>query len=137
MAAAVTRPVAHRALSIHAAKLISKYGVMIPQLRIFVTEVLRGELERPSERGTPKVHPSRNRILYALLLEIVDRFGVPPTRNKATPAGMSACDIVAEAMPNDARLPKTYSVLEQIWLAGPREEEKFADRMTRLIEEDR
>lgn len=135
VAASATSRVAYEALCHHSANLCSSCCVIIPQLRLFMVEVLRGERERPSRRGTPKVHPSRNQILYALLVDIVDRFDVSPTRNKATPSGISACDIVAEAMPNDPRLPKSQSALEQIWLEGPRNEEVFAERMTKLIEE--
>lgn len=113
--------VAYRALGFHSANLISENHVMVPQLRIFVAEVLRGHCTEPSPRGAPKLHPSRDRILQALLTDIAERFGLTPTRNKAS-ATISACDIVAEAMPNKARLPKSYVALERIWLRGQRED---------------
>jgi hypothetical protein len=133
--AAARKPAAYEALSDHAAKLISDNHVMIPQLRIFVTEVLRRERKRPPARGTPKVHPSRNPLLYSLLLDIVARFRVTPTRNKAATAGTSACDIVAEAMPNDPRLPKSYIALERIWINGPRDEREF-DALLSMLAKD-
>lgn len=133
--AAATKPAAYEALSDHAANLISDNCVMIPQLRIFVTEVLRRERQRPPARGTPKVHPSRNPLLHALLLDIVDRFKVTPTRNKAATAGVSACDILAEAMPNDPRLPKSYAALERIWIHGPREDKEF-DALLSMLAKD-
>lgn len=135
--AAAKKPAAYEALSDHAAKLISDNHVMIPQLRIFVTEVLRRERQRPPARGTPKVHPSRDPLLYALLVDVADRFRVTPTRNKATPASVSACDILAEAMPNDPRLPKSYIALERIWINGPRDEEEFDALLSTLLEENR
>ncbi|MDZ4134248.1 MAG: hypothetical protein U1D06_01460, partial [Paracoccaceae bacterium] len=81
---ATSRQIAYQALGTHAATLISDNLGMIPQLRIFVTEILRGKLTKPSARGTPKIHPSRDRMIYALLLEIVDKFGVTPTRAKSS-----------------------------------------------------
>lgn len=120
IAAAANSLVAHRALGIHAANFISENRVMLPQLRLFAAEVIRGHCPEPSGLGTPKVHPSRDALFYALLVDTVDRFGVTPTRNKAS-AAMSACDIVAEAMPKKTRLPKSYGALERIWLEGQRE----------------
>lgn len=113
---------ATQALGIHAASLISDDSRMIPQLRQFVTEVLRGTRTPPSRLGAPELPPSRDRLLHGLLTDIVERFGCPPTRNRASVEAMSACDIVAEAIPNDAGLPKSYVSLERIWLAGQREE---------------
>lgn len=119
--AAANDLVAYKALSIHSANLIGENHVMIPQLRLFVVEVMRGQRTEPSARGAPKLHPSRDRILHALLMDIAERFGLRPTRNKAS-AAISACDIVAEAMPKNARLPKSYVALERIWFRGQRKD---------------
>ena len=119
---ATSKQIAYQALGIHAANLISENRGMIPQLRIFVTEILRGKRTKPSARGTPKIHPSRDRMIYALLVEIVDKYDVTPTRNKSSASANSACDIVAEAMPNEPQRPKTYAALERIWINGQMEE---------------
>lgn len=119
---ATSKQIAYQALGIHAATLISDNRGMIPQLRIFVTEILRGKRTKPSARGTPKIHPSRDRMIYDLLGKIVVKFPVTPTRNKSSTSPNSACDIVAEAMPKEPQRPKTYAALERIWTKGQMEE---------------
>lgn len=120
IATATGNLVAYETLGFHSANLISNNHPMIPQLRTFVVEVLQGNRTRPSIRGAPRLHPSRDALFHALVGDIADRFGLTPTRNKGAVSGDSACDIVAEAMPYDARLPKKYGGIETIWLHGER-----------------
>lgn len=121
--AAMYDPAAYQALKLHAASLDRRKCQRIPQLGIFAREVLSGQRRHPPARGTPKVHPSRDPIIYAVLHDVAEIFGVPPTRNKASTSRISACDIVAAAMPNKPRLPKSYAALERIWIKGQSEDE--------------
>lgn len=113
-------PAAFDALGLLAARCMDANEPMADELRRFAADVLRGRILPPTRRGAPPVHPARNAMIHGLLLDLVDRFGVTPMRNKGAPSGDSACDIVAEAMPREARLPKSYSQIEAIWLHGER-----------------
>lgn len=124
---AAEEPAAFDAARHHAAKLLSNNMPMCYELKSFACGVLRDEVSRPVNKK-PKVHEARDAILYGLLFDITDRFAVKPTRNRASVDRMSACDILAEAMPNKANLPKSYSSLERIWFEGQRTWER--DRLS-------
>lgn len=115
------------ALALLAARSIDADEPMADELRRFAADVLRRRIQPPATRGAPPVHPARNALIHGLLLDIVDRFQVTPMRNKGAASGDSACDIVAEAMPRKARLPKSYSQIEAIWLQGERADREAED----------
>lgn len=115
------------ALGLHAARSIDADAPMVEELRRFAAEVLRRRIQPPATRGAPPIHPARDALIHGLLLDIVDRFEVTPMRNKGAASGDSACDIVAEAMPRKARLPKSYSQVEAIWLQGERADREAQD----------
>jgi len=106
------------ALRRHAADFAERGDAMPFELRSFVACVLRDDLVRPSRRGSPKSPFYRDILLYALLKDIIARFGVKATRGKGSLDATSACDILAEAMPRRARLPKSYGAIERIFLNG-------------------
>lgn len=106
------------ALSLHAANFIDRGEPLAYELRLFVCKILRNDLKRPSQRGAPLIHPAREKVLYALLLDIMDKFGVPGTRARNQEERTSACDILREAIPNRSGLPKSYVAIERIFLAG-------------------
>lgn len=112
--------VAFDALRFHAAGLDDTNTPRCYELRTFVNDVLRDIRTRPAALGGPKVHRSRDALIHALVYDISERYSVTPTRNRETASPTSACDIVAEAMPNKARLPKSYAALERIWQEGER-----------------
>lgn len=121
-------PAAFEVLALLAARAIDAGEPMAKELRKFAVDVLREQIQSPIARGAPPIHSARNTLIHALLLDIVDRFEVTPTRNKGASSGDSACDIVAETMPRKARLPKSYSQIEAIWLQGERtDREEEAD----------
>lgn len=123
-------PAAFEALGLLAARVIDAGDPMPDELRQFAVGVLRGHIQPPVSRGAPPVPPARNVLIHALLMDIVDQFGVTPMRNKGATIGDSACDIVAEAMPREARLPKSYSQIEAIWLRGQRADLEAEDNPT-------
>ncbi|SFP01048.1 hypothetical protein SAMN04244567_03611 [Paracoccus pantotrophus] len=124
---AVKERAAFDALRLHASEAIRVDRPMADELRQFAAGVLSGAVQPPPLRGAPAIHPTRDRLIHALVTEIVERFGLAPTRNRETASHASACDIVARAMPRKARLPKTYSGIEAIWLRGQREERVVGD----------
>ena len=120
LSAASRERVAFDALRLHAASLDEANTPRCYELRTFVNDVLRDIRTRPAALGGPKVHRSRDALIHALIYDIAEQYSVTPTRNRATASPTSACDIVAEAMPNKARLPKSYAALERIWQEGER-----------------
>lgn len=118
VSAAARERVAFDALRLHAANLEDSNTPRCYELRAFVSDVLRDIRTRPAALGGPMIHRSRDPLIHALLNDIVERYSVTPTRNRATTNRMSACDILAEAMPNKARLPKSFCALQRIWLEG-------------------
>ena len=108
------------ALSLYATSLINRGEPLPIELRSFVTGILNGDVKSPSRRAGVPIHPSRDKLLYALLVDIKDRYGIPATRAKNEPERVSACDILREAMPNRTDLTKSYSTIERIYLAGNR-----------------
>ena len=106
------------ALCIFAASCIDRGELMPFELRLFVSAILKNEVTRPSQRGSPPIHPARDKLLYALLLDIVERFSIPATRGRNEPERVSACDILSEAMSNRARLPTSFISIERIFIAG-------------------
>lgn len=119
---AAKNPAAFNAAEIHAANLISTNTPLCYELRTFVCDVLRRTIECPGGRK-PRVHPVRDAVLYAFICDLAERFKVRPTKNSASHHLICACDILAEAMPNRADLPKSPSSLQRIWLQGKRNEQ--------------
>lgn len=120
-------PAAFDALALLAAAAIDADQPMAEELKRFAADALRRRIRPPVARGAPPTHPARNAVIYGLLREIVDRFGVTPTCNKSSVSRDSACDIVAEAMPNGVRRPKSYNQLEALWLRGERADREAED----------
>ena len=117
LSAAAKDPVAFDAARIHAAKLMSDNRPLCYELKSFACGFLRNEVARPVDKK-PKLHTARNAILHALIFDLANRFAVKPTKNRASTGQISACDILAEAMPKKADLPKSSSALERIWFEG-------------------
>lgn len=114
LSAAAKERVAFDALRFHAASLDDASIPRCYELRTFVNDVLRDIRTRPAALGGPKLQGSRDALIHALLHDITERYSVYPTCNRATSDQISACDIVSEAMPNKARLPKSCAALESI-----------------------
>lgn len=112
-------PAAFDAVRLHAAKLMSSDIPLCYELKSFACDVFRDEVARPADKK-PKLHEARNAIFHALIFDLAERFDVKPTRNRVSFDRKSACDILAEAMPNKAGLPKGYASLERIWFQGER-----------------
>ncbi|CAM3302754.1 hypothetical protein PANO111632_13155 [Paracoccus nototheniae] len=127
LSASARDPAAFDAMRFHAANLLSSNIPHCYELKIFTTGVLRDEIVRPSG-GRRKLHKARDAIFHAIISDLADHFAVRPTKNRASSGHISACDILAEAMPSKANLPKSYSALERIWFHGEKAwEREFAD----------
>lgn len=114
---AAQNPAAFDALLLHAANLLSANVPHCYELKTFLVGYLRNEIDRPAG-GRRKLHEARNAIFHAIICDLVDCFDVKPTKNRASYVSVSACDILAEAMPNRPDLPKSVSSLERIWFRG-------------------
>jgi hypothetical protein len=106
------------ALCLHACAWIDDDPRMPHELKVFVQGHLRRGLERRGRRGVSKNNAARDGYLCELIHEIAERFGVTKTRARKGRNVTSACDILAAAMPREARLPKSYIALQRILLKG-------------------
>lgn len=68
-------------------------------LRHFASDVLTGTISRPTKRSRPrKRNWAEKSYFWRLTLNVVDEFGLTPTRNDEGSTRRSACDAVAEGL---------------------------------------
>jgi len=111
-----TDPHVYSALALFAIRSLEREYRLCAPLRGFVIEVLSGDRKPPSGRGARRTHPFRDLFISFVLDDLVAQGGLHPTRNDATEPGMSACDIVAEAMRALGRQPASYDAIKRIWI---------------------
>ena len=93
-------------------------GIAMPTgLRDFVCGVLFGYLQCPKRRGRDRAKNwTRDYVIFEMLEELVERFGVRPTRNDVTKEEASACDLVSQAFAAAGDHTLTYKTVKTIWL---------------------
>jgi hypothetical protein len=109
--------VAYDALARHATKMIADGRPLVPELRMFLIDVVQAKLTRPKRlRGNKIDTHLRNLVICWVIMEICERFDLTVTRNAESQAGdFSACDAVAEAMVALGRTPHSYVQIVRIW----------------------
>lgn len=105
------------ALALHATTLIADGRPLIPELGMFVIDVLQGKLTRPNRsRGNKPDTYLRNQVICWVITALCEKFHLRPTRNDEAKAGhISASDAVAEAMVAMRRRPYSYAHIKGIW----------------------
>lgn len=116
---AYTNKVAYDALGLHATFMISEGRALVPELRMFMIDVLLNERERPKRGRGYKVETNkRNLVICWVITDLCDRFDLTATGNDESKAGhFSACDAIAEAMVALRRKPHSPAHVKDIWLS--------------------
>lgn len=84
--------------------------------REFLVDVLSGRRRRPAKRrGLPSPDPYRDELVFEFLDDMVEAFGVAPTRGEDAEHRDSACDLAAEALRGAGLRPKSHDVCKNIW----------------------
>lgn len=98
-----------------AALLLQKDQPLPPMMRDFVIEVLERRCPCPPTRGRPPTSQTWRNVICLIVATLVERLGLPVTRNDASEHRMSACDILAEAFGALGLKPSSFASLKRIW----------------------
>ncbi|WP_323769029.1 hypothetical protein [Antarctobacter sp.] len=85
-------------------------------VRDFISEVLRGDLVRPSPRGK---HPAAYLMRDMLIVQLVEGLviqGFTATRADAKAVEDSACDVIAKTNVERRVSPRSYTQVKDIWM---------------------
>ncbi|MEQ8165135.1 MAG: hypothetical protein RIC93_03555, partial [Alphaproteobacteria bacterium] len=83
---------------------------------------LRGGLKRPSPSGRPRKTALPDLVVALVVAELVESHGIRAVGNVASENKESACAIVAQAMSELGRSPRSFSAIEKVWFASKRDE---------------
>lgn len=110
--------VAYDALALHATVIIADGRPLVPELRMFLIDVVQTKLVRPKRSRGYKIDTYyRNQVIYWVIVALCEEFNLTATRNDEARKGQfSACDAVAEAMVAMRRTPQSYKHIKDIWL---------------------
>ncbi|MCL7404462.1 hypothetical protein MWN63_00515 [Paradonghicola geojensis] len=109
----------------HAVACMIEYNeVLPPEVRTWVSGVLKGEIKCPPRRRGPSSKDWSSVLIWVAVRNLVDR-GMIATRNDATPA-ISACDAVADALCDLGQTPQTFDGVKKIWLEFSKIEKRQA-----------
>ena len=108
-----TSPDDFDALRFGAANFLALGRELSPSLRAWIADYLMERIDRPARKKGTK-SKTGNKILIPLLVDILIKKGMTPTRSKSSPP-CSACDVIADAFRESKISPSSYGYIEGIW----------------------
>ncbi len=102
-----------------------------PHLAGFASEVLRGTLKKPKQKGLHFLQTWSKRRDVCLMVEICCELGLRPYRNDVTPEHESACDAVALHMKRRNATPASYEGVRKLWAKRDQIRSELADAVGR------